>query len=101
MELWQASPGDKIRIPGHYPETVTVTDVDYGDFRHDRLSWEAPGMSGAVTLPRRMRVELLTTQDVSKQALVGTGLAGASGEALEAQAETAMAALAAEMRADR
>jgi hypothetical protein len=93
VELWQASPGDKLRIPRHFPEVVTVTDAGYGDYRHDRLSWEAPGWSGTTTLPRAMRVELLATGDVTRQALVGTGLAGASGEAREAQVEAAMAAL--------
>lgn len=67
FEVWRLGEGDQVRIPGHFPEVVTVTGSDYGGTAHDRISWESGPARGVVTLPKHMPVELLATQDPQKR----------------------------------
>lgn len=91
FEAWRLGPGDKIRIPGHYPEVVTVTDSAGAGTGHDRIWWEAPGSAGQTVLRRTREVELLATEDPAKRPWVMAGTATpaaappfVSDEALEA-----------------
>ena len=69
MELYDASVGDVITIPGHHPPTVTVTGYAHADLGphgpwlpvadHSRLSWSAPGWRGTTTLSDAMQVGLV------------------------------------------
>jgi hypothetical protein len=64
FEVWRLEPGDVIRVPGRWPEAVTVTETGYGGPAHDRVEWTAQvdglgKMRGDWRLPRGLAVELL------------------------------------------
>jgi hypothetical protein len=79
MELWRARPGDVIRIPGHYPAAVTVTDSDYAGVGFNRLHWETDDEHGWTALPDETDVELLFTESPDMKVFVAAGIADREG----------------------
>lgn len=71
FEVWRIVPGDRIRIRGHLPEIVTVTDSGSAGPEHDWITWEAPPgsvlSSGRTVVPRYQPVDLLACEDPAQR----------------------------------
>lgn len=76
MQVWRVRPGDVVRIPGHFPPVVTVTDVDYTTYACDRVCWEAGTSRGSTVLRREMTIELLSTEDETMRPFITAGNEG-------------------------
>lgn len=64
MILYDVNPGDRIRVPTHYPQVITVTGffpagADARLREHTRLEWAAAGWSGITTLAENTPVEMI------------------------------------------
>jgi hypothetical protein len=71
MEIWQAGPGDVVRLPAScYPRMVTVTGSEYAAHGCNRIHWEAGRAHGSTVLPDTLQVDLLHTARADKQAFL-------------------------------
>ena len=69
MEIWQAEPGDVVRLPAScWPREVSVTDSEYASGgEYNRIHWEAGRAHGSTVLPDRLNVDLLDTERQDKR----------------------------------
>jgi hypothetical protein len=71
MEIWQAEPGDIVRLPAScYPRVVTVTGSEYAPDGCNRIHWEADQAHGSTVLLGTLQVSLLHTARADKQAFL-------------------------------